>query len=83
MPAPTASHRRGALATTFRLYLNRAELRGRTAVAQMAEDFLIFAANTGSISETDLQVLGWRQAQIALHAADAREYANACADRRR
>jgi hypothetical protein len=68
--------KRGAFNATFRPFINRAALRGRDAIEQMAEDFRIFAANAGSVSETDLQVLGWRQAQITSIAADAREYAD-------
>jgi hypothetical protein len=55
----------------YRPFVDRAKLRRDNAVEQMAEDFRTFVANVGPISKDDLEVLGWTEAQIALHAAAA------------
>ncbi len=70
------AEKRGAFAMAYRPYLDRSMLHAGAAVHQMAEDFRIFAANAGSVSETDLEVLGWTRAQIATYASDARQAAN-------
>ena len=75
-----AAEKRGAFRLSFRPYVDRAALAGRAAIEQMAEDFQTFVANVGSISQDDLEVLGWTRAQIVLHAQDARERVNRRAD---
>jgi hypothetical protein len=71
MPCPRQQKRRAPRITadkrtsfvmSYRPYLDRAALHGSAAIEQMAEDFRIFAANAGSISEADLEVLGWTRA---------------------
>jgi hypothetical protein len=67
---------------TFSPYLDRAGLREPGAiVAQMADDLRLFAANAGSVSADDLELLGWTPAQIANHgrAATRRAYARSAA----
>jgi hypothetical protein len=57
---------------TFSPNLDRAGLREQDAiVAQMADDLRMFAANSGSVSEDDLELLGWTPAQIATYGRDA------------
>jgi hypothetical protein len=56
----------------------RAELRAAdTIVAQMADDLRVFAANCGSVSTDDLELIGWTAAQIAAHGTAARRRAYA------
>jgi hypothetical protein len=69
-----------AFRNSFRPTIDRAGLRGQTAVAQMAEDMRMFAAVGDCLTETDAGVLGWTRAQVLLLAAPAREYANRAAD---
>lgn len=81
MPALDACTRlpadkRGAFAMSYSPFLHRAALRGAAAVDQMALDFSTFAAAAGSISEQDLEILGWTPAQVALHASAARQIAH-------
>ncbi|MDI1265006.1 MAG: hypothetical protein PS018_17285 [bacterium] len=61
-------------------YLDRGRLRGKAAIEQMAGDFRQFAAVAGSVNQDELELLGWSATQIALHAPDARRYANRLAD---
>jgi len=57
-------------------YLNRAVLTSaREIVATMADDFLLIHTRLGCVDSDDLQLLGWRRAQINLHGRDAREAA--------
>lgn len=72
--------KRSALKMSYSPYLDRAKLRGAAAVEQMAHDFMVFAANAGSVNQDDLEILGWTRAQVTLHASDARHYANRFAD---
>lgn len=66
------SAQRSACKMTFSPFLDRAGLRERAAiVAQMADDLRVFAANAGSVSEDDLELLGWTPTQIATHGRDA------------
>lgn len=60
---------------TFSPYLDRAGLKGKDQiVAQMADDFRIRAATAGSVTEDDLEGIGWTRAQIEMHGrAAARE----------
>lgn len=76
----TPAAKRSALKMTYSPYLDRAKLRGKEAIDQMANDFLMFAANAGSINQDDLEVMGWTRTQIVLHASDARHLANHRAD---
>lgn len=78
---PIAADKRGAFKMAYSPYLDRGALTGARAIEQMALDFQTFAANAGSISADDLEVLGWTPAQIALLASAARQYANRKADR--
>jgi hypothetical protein len=73
---PTHFEKRGAFKMAYSPYLDRAQLKGKSAIAQMALDFLMFAANAGAVCETDLEILGWTRTQVVLHASDARQYAN-------
>jgi hypothetical protein len=73
--------KRGAFRMSYSPFIDRRKLRGADAVEQMAMDFQTYVANAGSISETDLEILGWSRAQIALHASDARRAAYRRADR--
>jgi hypothetical protein len=68
--------RRGGIAMAYSPFLDRSKLRGSTAVQQMAQDFLVINANAGSVSQDDLEILGWSPAQITLHASAARQFAN-------
>jgi hypothetical protein len=70
-----------ALRMTYSPYLDRARLQGKLAIKQMAHDFQMFAANAGSVSQDDLEILGWTRAQITLLVSDARQYANRSADK--
>lgn len=71
----------GAFRSCYRPYIDRAKLAGTAAVAQMAEDLRIFTANADSITREDLEILGWRNAQIDQFASTAREYAARASDR--
>jgi hypothetical protein len=77
---PLSVDKRIALRATFRPFLDRSALRGQSAIEQMAEDFLLFAANAGAVLKDDLELLGWTPAQIDRHAADARRYAHRSAE---
>jgi hypothetical protein len=79
----TPSEKRCALKMAYSPYLDRARLRGRDAIDQMANDFLMFRASAGSINQEDLEVIGWTRSQISLHASDARHLANRRADQTR
>lgn len=68
--------KRASFRMAYSPYLDRARLKGKAAIAQMAFDFRTFAANAGSVSQDDLELLGWSRSQIALHASDARHCAN-------
>lgn len=70
--------KRGAIsmAMTYSPFQDRSRLRGLTAIQQMAQDFLVINANAGSVSQDDLEILGWSPTQITLHASAARQYAN-------
>lgn len=74
------SEKRCAFRMAYSPFLDRARLRGRAAIEQMAHDFQMFAASAGSINQDDLEILGWTPTQIALHASDARRYAHHQAD---
>jgi len=37
----------------------------------MADDFLVFSTNRGSVTDADLELAGWTTAQIATHGAEA------------
>ena len=71
-----APEKRCAFRMAYSPYLDRARLKGKTAIEQMAHDFQMFAASAGSINQDDLEILGWTPSQITLHAADARRFAN-------
>lgn len=73
-------HKRAALRMAYSPYLDRAKLRGKAAIEQMAFDFQMFAASAGSVNQEDLEILGWTRTQITLHASDARHAANRFAD---
>jgi hypothetical protein len=75
--------KRSALKMTYSPYLDRSRLRGKDAIDQMANDFLMFAASAGSINQDDLEIIGWTKSQIALHVSDARIVANRRADQER
>jgi hypothetical protein len=72
--------KRAAFRNSYRPNINRAGMHGSAAVVQMAEDMRMFAAVGDCLTENDAEVLGWTRAQISLHAAPAREYANRAAD---
>ena len=73
---PIAAEKRGAFKMAYSPFLDRGALTGARAIEQMAADFQTFAANNGSISQDDLEVLGWTPAQITLLASAARQFAN-------
>lgn len=66
-----------AFKMTFAPLLNRAALHDKSAVAQMADDMRVFAANGTCMTEVDLELLGFTPQQIARHARDAARRANA------
>lgn len=70
---------RALLKMAYSPYLNRAGLAGKAALAQMAEDLRLAAASCGSVTDADMELLGWTPAQLALHGRDAtrRAYARA------
>lgn len=72
--------KRAAFRNSYRPTIDRAALRGGSAIAQMAEDMRMFAAVGDCLTETDAQVLGWTRAQILALAAPAREYAHRASD---
>jgi hypothetical protein len=78
-----ASHKRRAFNISYSPYLDRAKLRAKDAIDQMAHDFQMFAASAGSINQDDLEILGWNRTQISLHASDARHLANSRSDAKR
>ncbi|MCS3725461.1 hypothetical protein [Bradyrhizobium betae] len=78
-----APQKRYALKMTYSPYLDRAKLRGKEAIEQMANDFLMFAASAGSVNQDDLELLGWTRTQVVLHTSDARHLANHRADQER
>ncbi|WP_316189441.1 hypothetical protein [Bradyrhizobium sp. SZCCHNS1054] len=53
----------------------RPSLKGREAVAQMADDMRIIATRVGNVTVDDLTLIGWRHDQVDLHNAAARELA--------
>lgn len=79
----TSHAKRPAFRMAYSPYLDRARLRGKTAIEQMAHDFLMFAASAGSVNQDDLEILGWTKTQVMLHASDARHYAHRRADSER
>jgi hypothetical protein len=72
--------KRLAYTMAYRPGIDRAALRGSSAVRQMADDFLIFAANAGCVCKDELEILGWTPSQIELHASTARQAAHRSAD---
>jgi hypothetical protein len=77
---PLSHHQRGAIKMAFSPFLDRAGLRAKEAIlAQMADDLRIFAANLGSVTESELELMGWTPEQIATHGREAsrRAYARA------
>lgn len=67
-----AAKRDFALVATHSPYIDRAGFRSRTEiVSQMADDFLVFSTNRGSVTDADLELAGWTQAQIATHGGEA------------
>jgi hypothetical protein len=75
-----APEKRCAYNMSYSPYLDRSRLHGKAAIEQMAHDFQTFTANAGSINQDDLEILGWTGTQVALHASDARRFANRRAD---
>lgn len=56
--------------------IDRGGLRGREAiVSQMADDLRVYSTSRGSITETDMALLGWTTKQLQLFGADARRMA--------
>jgi hypothetical protein len=51
-------------ALTYSPNLVRAALSDRAATAQMADDFRVMIAQKGCVERDDLELLGWRPAQI-------------------
>jgi hypothetical protein len=81
-PRSVTSAQRFARKVAFSPYLDRAGMRERDAIiSQMADDLCVFAANAGSVSEDDLELLGWTPTQIATYgrAATRRAYARLAA----
>ncbi len=54
---------------------SRPDLKGRDAVAMMADDMRVIKTRTGSVTRDDLGLIGWANAQINAHHASAREMA--------
>jgi len=65
-----------AFSPAYSPFLDRSTLCDQRAVMQMADDFRIFAAAAGAMSQDDMEILGWTPAQIAAYAARARRHAN-------
>ncbi len=83
-PAFLDHHQAGAFKMAFSPFIDRAGMRAKeTILSQMAEDLRIFAANVGTVTETDLELMGWTPAQLAAHGREAarRAYADAAARR--
>lgn len=77
---PITPHQRSAVSMAYSPNLDRAGMKRRDdIVRQMADDLGVFAANTGSVSDADMELLGWTPAQLATHGRDAsrRAYARA------
>jgi hypothetical protein len=68
---------RSAVKVACTPFLNRAALKGETALAQMADDFRVLAANAGGVTEDDLRTLGWPLATVASLGRKAAERAYA------
>lgn len=72
------------LATGYSPYLNRAALEGpRTIRARMADDMRHISACQDSVTEDDLELLGWTSEQIAAHRREAARLAHARAAKER
>lgn len=82
-PAAMPRHKRYAISLSYNPVLDRARLRGKAAVEQMGFDFLMFAASAGSVSQDDMELIGWTATQVTLHSTEARRFANRYADRMR
>jgi len=76
-------HQAGAFKMAYSPFINRAALRGEAAIARMADDLRTFAANLGTVTEADLELMGWTPNQLATHGAVARRRAYAEAAARR
>jgi hypothetical protein len=64
----------------FSPFIDRAGMRDRSRIlVQMADDLRTFAANAGSVTDADLELIGWTPKQIAAHGREAtrRAYARA------
>lgn len=81
--APIPHFKRYAVRMSYTPNLDRAQLRGKRAVEQMAHDFLMFSASAGSVNQDDMELIGWTATQVTLHATEARRYANGYADKSR
>lgn len=65
---------RSAIKMTYAPSLDRAVLKGRPLIEQMADDMRVFGCNAGAVTEGDLELIGYTPHQIAVHArAAARE----------
>jgi hypothetical protein len=72
---------RSGLKAAYSPFLNRAALTGAAALAQMADDLRVLAANAGCITEANLELVGWLPEQITRHGRDAARQARARSER--
>lgn len=69
---------------TYSPYLDRTAMKGREAiVSQMADDMRLHAANAGSVTERDLELIGWTAGQVETYGRDASRLATSQATWRR
>lgn len=82
-PRPLSSGLRSVLKLTYSPYLNRAALRGREAVEQMADDFRMLVTSCGGVTQDDLEALGWPAATVIAIGKQARLQAFRDSEQRR
>jgi hypothetical protein len=68
------------MAATYSPNLNRASLKGKAAIEQMADDCRVIAANAGSVDRDTLRHLGWLPAQLDRYGLDACDHARALSE---
>lgn len=66
---------RNRLIAPMRSDKSRPDLKGRDAIATMADDMRVIKTRTGNVTRDDLGLIGWANSQIDAHHANAREMA--------
>jgi hypothetical protein len=68
----TAPDQRAMLKMNYAPFFNRAAIRDVDQIrSTMAEDLRSCSAAAGSVTDADLELLGWTSAQIATHGREA------------